>query len=333
MPTLSCIIPLYNCGPYIMRCLDSLLLQNVDMEIIVIDDGSTDNGYDIVVEYASAHKNILLLRQDNHGPSSARNMGLRHATGKYVYFMDADDFIKPDTIRQLVALMEERGAEMARFQTRIIPEEESDSIAQAKTECHKLHVSHEYTGGAYIESTKAMAGVTLWRHIFLRDAITNSGVKFNESLYLEEDYVFLLELLCRTGRVIVCDGDKPHYWVKRLSSSSNTVNIRALRSMRLLIGAYVSLLQKFCLQSKICRDYIYVRIALAMQVYLFAQARRGDLDDIRHSLSYFKKLGIYPFKTRRALTVKGNLMKGNKLKWIIINTQPLLMFVAKFMKR
>ena len=92
---LSVIIPMYNASQYIQQCLDSIVVQDgfPDFQIIVIDDGSNDNGADIVQEYSLKYSNIELYKQENQGVSAARNRGMDLARGKYVSFIDADDMV------------------------------------------------------------------------------------------------------------------------------------------------------------------------------------------------------------------------------------------------
>lgn len=329
-PILSVIIPLYNCAKYIERCLLSVLAQDVDMEIIVVDDGSTDGGDRIVREFMIQKQNIQLFSQENLGPSAARNFGIQQSSGKYIYFMDADDFLKCGSLGQIITLMQEYSAEVARFQTQIIPESTGDSIAIKDNECRPLKISNVYSGIEYIESTHAMAGVTLWRHIFSKKLIDDSFVIFDVALYLEEDYVYLFNLLIHAQKVIVCDGDKPHFWVKRMSSSSNSVNQRALNSYISLFYAYHSLLNLYSDDvSKVVRDFIFVRLALAMQVYLFSLVRAKQQIALKNTLAVLKDLKLYPFKTTRALRAKYNPLKGNKFKWLIFNVEPLLTLMLK----
>ncbi len=94
-PVLSIIIPMYNTAPYIRQCLDSIIVQNgfPDFQVIVIDDGSNDNGADIVQEYSLKHSNIELYKQKNQGVSAARNRGLDVARGEFISFVDADDMV------------------------------------------------------------------------------------------------------------------------------------------------------------------------------------------------------------------------------------------------
>ncbi len=100
----SIIVPIYNVEEYIEKCICSILSQNFkDFELILIDDGSTDNSYNICNSYAQKHKNIVLCNKQNGGVSSARNYGLNLAKGEYVIFIDSDDFISPDYFEKLQA--------------------------------------------------------------------------------------------------------------------------------------------------------------------------------------------------------------------------------------
>lgn len=94
---ISIIVPIYNAAPYLPNCLDSLLRQTErDIQIILVDDGSTDGSYAIAHSFAAKDPRILLLQQSHAGQSAARNIGLQHAKGDYVAFVDADDALAPD---------------------------------------------------------------------------------------------------------------------------------------------------------------------------------------------------------------------------------------------
>lgn len=95
---LSIIVPVYNVEQYISACLDSLYRQGVDeglYEVVVVNDGTPDRSMNIVNQYVSEHTNIKIIQQENGGVSVARNNGIKHATGKYITFLDADDEIYP----------------------------------------------------------------------------------------------------------------------------------------------------------------------------------------------------------------------------------------------
>ena len=110
MLTLSIIVPLYNSEKYLPKCLDSLLNQDIpeqDYELILVDDGSPDGSREIAEEYALRHSNIIVLTQSNKGTSGARNTGIRRACGRYLCFVDPDDFILENSFSVLIRRMEE----------------------------------------------------------------------------------------------------------------------------------------------------------------------------------------------------------------------------------
>ena len=110
----SLIIPVYNTTDYLRRCLESAVSQTyANMEIICVDDGSTDGSEKIVDEFAAGDKRVIAIHQENRGESNARNSGLRIASGDYIGFMDCDDWIEPDMYESLVAALEAENADMA----------------------------------------------------------------------------------------------------------------------------------------------------------------------------------------------------------------------------
>lgn len=114
METVSIIIPVYNVQEYLTECIDSALEQTYkEIEIILIDDGSTDDSGRICDLYAGRNSKIHVIHQKNEGLSAARNKGIDACSGKYIYFLDSDDFISPDTIQTLVNLSEVNNADIA----------------------------------------------------------------------------------------------------------------------------------------------------------------------------------------------------------------------------
>ncbi len=110
---ISVIVPVYNVEPYLAGCLDSILSQTYrDLEILLIDDGSTDRGGTICDEYAAKDPRIRVFHTENRGLSAARNRGLDEAKGEYVGFVDSDDRIDPDMFEYLLEAAERTGADV-----------------------------------------------------------------------------------------------------------------------------------------------------------------------------------------------------------------------------
>lgn len=118
-PLVSVIIPVYNVENYLKECLDSVLNQTYkNIEVIVINDGSTDKSLHILEDYSSKFNNIKIIDQENSGQSVARNKGLENAKGKYIYFLDSDDYILPDTLKKLIKKLEMNNLDIIRFAAR-----------------------------------------------------------------------------------------------------------------------------------------------------------------------------------------------------------------------
>ena len=112
----SVIVPVYNVKSYLNECLDSLLSQTLDgIEIIMVNDGSTDGSESVAAEYADRYSNFKLINRENGGLSAARNTGLDMAKGKYVYFLDSDDFIAANTLEILYNKAESNDLDQVRF--------------------------------------------------------------------------------------------------------------------------------------------------------------------------------------------------------------------------
>lgn len=111
---ISVIVPVYNVEPYLEKCLDSIIGQTYkDLEILVIDDGSTDRSGEICDNYAQKDKRIKVFHTENQGLSTARNLGLDHAKGEYIGFVDSDDWIEPDMYACLLKNAEQTSADIA----------------------------------------------------------------------------------------------------------------------------------------------------------------------------------------------------------------------------
>ncbi len=113
MPKVSVVIPVYNIGDVLGRCLDSVVNQShSNLQILLVDDGSSDNSLDICQQYARQDNRIEVYHHDNHGVSYTRNVGIRNSTGEYIIFIDGDDYISADYINDLVNTASANGADI-----------------------------------------------------------------------------------------------------------------------------------------------------------------------------------------------------------------------------
>lgn len=197
----SVIIPIYNVEKYLRECIDSVLCQSYkNLEIILVDDGAIDSSGIICDEYALKDKRIKVIHQENQGLSGARNTGFYHATGKYVYFLDSDDWIVPETIEVLYDRSEKEAADVIFFEA-LSFEDENPEIMMPKGYSYK----NEYDTGSGKQMLRELqmnkeyhSAVPL---LFINKSFMDKiSICFGQGI-LYEDVLFTYELLCRAERV------------------------------------------------------------------------------------------------------------------------------------
>lgn len=186
MPLISIIMPVYNAEKYLKKSLGSLTAQTFqNIEIICIDDGSTDNSSNIISELASKDKRIVFLTQSNSGPARARNLGLQNAQGKYIMFCDSDDWYEPDMCQ--VMLNHISAADITICNANVIDEHPDTSRTD-----HVGYYKNKYSG---IQSINHMlirqTNVVLWNKIFKKDIIDKYGINFPNEREYDDDCFYL----------------------------------------------------------------------------------------------------------------------------------------------
>ena len=141
---ISIIIPVYNSEKYLATALESAKNQTYqNIEIILVDDGSTDNSITILEKYALSDNRIKIISQTNQGISAARNAGIKMATGKYITFLDSDDFLSRDAIEKMVTAIENNYVDFVVCQAHAFAETEADYVRLEKMEEWNIEISDE----------------------------------------------------------------------------------------------------------------------------------------------------------------------------------------------
>ena len=198
-PKVSIIIPVYNTEEYLRSCLDSVISQTLsDIEIICVNDGSSDYSLDILSEYAKRDSRIKIITQDNRGLSEARNRGLNEATGDYIFFVDSDDFIHSQCLETAYSLAKENDADLVdlRYTSRREMAFLSRTVKIRKVRCKVA--SNPFSLGINKERFKILFFVwtKLYRRIFLR------GLRFIPNIQFE-DFPFVFGVLSKMPKTVV----------------------------------------------------------------------------------------------------------------------------------
>lgn len=229
MIDLSVIVPAYNCEKYIGRCLDSLLNQEkLDIEIVIVNDGSTDNTENICQEYVDRFKNIKLLSKKNEGQGIARNIGLREAKGKYITFVDSDDYVNKNCYSMAINILDENNADFFAGQIKKVGEKEiiNASLNINEINYHKYNENKNDIVKSLLAGQDIDAGCRVSSSacdkIYAKKVIDHYNLEFySEREYLSEDILFNIMFLNRCKMCIISDMDMYNY-VTNVSSFCHT---------------------------------------------------------------------------------------------------------------
>jgi glycosyltransferase involved in cell wall biosynthesis len=248
MVALSLIIPIYNSEEQIARCLESIINQSFkDFEIVLVDDGSTDNSVAICEQYINCNENIRLHKKTNGGVSSARNFGLSKAIGEYIGFIDSDDFVLPEFFDCFSSSLNFKSA---------------DLICQGFISDNGKWTVIKSLGDRFIENNKLDEAFfelesnecfsVVWNKFFRRSIIARFELNFNESVQYGEDRLFVLSYLFYAGSILILSTSGYNYCRSSVGSLSSTR--QEIKKLQLFIQEEHSLFTRYL--KKFPSDYL-----------------------------------------------------------------------------
>ncbi len=222
----SVIIPVYNSEKYLSGCLDSVLAQTYkDIEVIAVDDGSSDGSPDLLARYAAADERVRVLKKNNGGASSARNMGISDASGDYVFFVDSDDNILPETIETLHADAVKNGSDLVFYDMLAVDEK------TGRTSKTNYGHTEKYAPGSGIELMRRMVAnkdfhTSVVQLFYKKSFLDRTALRFEEGI-IYEDYLFTCAAFCLADRVSYV----PEYLYSRLYRADSVMtSVKMLRN-------------------------------------------------------------------------------------------------------
>lgn len=340
MKTLSVVIPFYNSAKWLSKCLDSVLNQDVpldELEIICINDGSLDNSAEIALQYRQKYPDsIVVLSQENQGPSGARNNGMKHASGKYLCFVDPDDYVEPKVFGGLLEKMETDSLDILRFNYRIV--DENDCLIEKR----KFELLFDYspcmmTGAEFLANRLDIA-CNIWRYMYRTELIVSNGIWCFTGDYFD-DTPWLPLVLMKANRLGICDALVYNYQerndslvkAKTLSAVRKKIeggyllthllgeemgvlagNGEGQSNMRVLCGISLpdTILKKILQWYEMMIAHCVVSLLTNVAVY--------EYDSYKLHLEKLLALNVFPLSKKRASV-------RNRLKIALVNTSPALM--------
>lgn len=300
----SLIIPAYEIESQIEKCLASIKCQTYqNLEIIVVDDGSKDNTGNLCDEIAEKDRRILVVHQNNCGAAEARNVGMALARGKYVCFVDGDDFLEPDYVESLLLQIQFPGAQMAvcGYQE----EYEDGRRPRVLGNTQGLWEAEKVLGMIFFHDE---VGRSLWNKMFVRTVIQENNISFQGEYLVGEDMLFLIQYLMKISRVAITEKVGYHYLWREGSAMQkkqwdsayyrNRISwIKALKAAEMLLHDQTG-------QRGIFRTYkllVYYRILCESTGF---QGNSQKKRDFEHALlSYVRRHGMGALFSKR-LTCK-----------------------------
>lgn len=290
---LSIIISLYNCESVIVRCLESIDIFE-GMEIIVVDDGSTDHGADAVKSYAESHPYVRIISKENGGASSARNVGIDNATGNYLMFVDADDYLVSGGLEKLLTLAENENADVLKYRIQKVSKDSPQDIASLSS--FPLNVTTLNGVGKALECS-SISDYHIVDALFKSQLITDHYIRLHEDLFLHEDDVFMGEVYVHANCVV--STDMPLYRYVSDSAQSHTHRPTPERARKIVDSALLAVQYRLSATSQLHNTKIdkMERIKLMRFVYLCSRhmlSAEYSFTEYCQTLNRFREYGCFP---------------------------------------
>ena len=188
MKSLSIIVPVFNVEKYLCKCLDSLFDQDIlldEYEIIIINDGSTDDSAIICESYKNKNTNVILISQKNMGLGAARNTGIRHSKGKYIQFVDSDDYLESNVLQQLIDKMDRENLDVLRFNYQNV-NEQYEIFQPNRTIKPFVDYSDSITVGHKFLTERLGYACYAWQFIIRAELLKLQNNYFKKEIYFED---------------------------------------------------------------------------------------------------------------------------------------------------
>ena len=312
----SIIVPVYNVEKYIEKCLKSLISQSYkNIEIILIDDGSKDNSGKICDTYKGKDSRIKVIHKENAGVSEARNSGIQKATGKYLCFVDADDFVMNDYVNYMYQLIVKNSSDIA-------------VCAKMFSNFNEEQSSDEMTAvldgeNAIIRILNYRMPIGVYSRIFKKDLIKNNKIKFLKDIYMGEGFNFNVACFQKAKKVII--SNYKVYYYRRDNATSATTNFSIKKCENSLYAM------------KVMNDNLLIRTNHVMNSWKYAIWRTyTDAFDYmclgngeKANIEKFKEYKYY-IKNNYKIYKKVDISKKDKYRAILMGIFPeIIPFILK----
>lgn len=297
---LSVLVPVYNAENFIKRCLSSLMEQNInknEYEVIVYNDGSTDKSLEIVSNYSKKHNNIHVHSHKNQGVIATRNKLLKLAKGVYIYFVDADDYVAPNTLSNILNFALKNKLDIIGFDTLVT---NNLKISNSNSGCVDFNSIKIIDGTQFLKENKDLR-VEIWWYLIKKEFLGQVGISFKNKGY-DDDLGFTLSLFLKAKRVA--------YWPAKVyryfQSSESTMRSTNLKHKRRIIDYFLALIIDFTniineienkhikYKNTIKSNFQSRRDTFAFFTIIKIIRARFDIDIVKKKINTLQVIGAYP---------------------------------------
>lgn len=308
---ISVIVPVYNVEKYLDKCVESIVNQTYkELEIILVDDGSTDNCPAMCDNWAKKDNRIKVIHKENGGVSSARNIGLDNVTGEYIGFVDSDDYLEPNMYELLIENLTVTNSDISVCSTFLV-NENNDIKADNIFESQVLNQEEAVKFLSYKMNN------SLWNKLFKKEAF--EGCKFEEGHTFGEDHLILLQVLKNVNRVSFIS-DSLYYYVQRSNSTTGSkFSKRSFDQVYMKDALYNYVKENYSYVSEYYRKLSFTARENMCRKIILSNAEREFAKELNEYKKYMKK---------EFSIVKSNLSKRETLEYkMICYFKPIYKFV------
>ncbi|WP_295679040.1 glycosyltransferase [uncultured Fibrobacter sp.] len=254
-PLVSVVVPVYNTDKlYLIKCIDSLRRQTLkEIEIILVDDGSTNSCATVCDEYAEKDLRIISLHQDNKGVSVARNLGVQKASGKYITFVDSDDWCDDSVLQMVSDVAEKKDAEITLFGGTInrIGRNGKETACEVRLNLDDVkEKDYLYSACCFPRNHKDDFVLATYSKLYKRDFLLKNEIEFPRNVIYGEDRIFALRAFCCCRCFAYCNNCGYHYRINNQNQTTSRYLSKLTASMELFVSLMDSLIRKNCLIGK-----------------------------------------------------------------------------------
>ena len=316
----SIIVPVFNVESYLEQCLDSLIKQNLkNYEIILVNDGSTDKSIEICNKYAEKNLNIRLINQENKGLGAARNIGIQNAIGKYITFVDSDDFVEEDMYYGMLSQAFADDLDLIVFNMKYYYEDGSTKPLTFKLEGNKIYNRQELIEAFLTKKFESFACNKLFKRELFNE------IRYDEGVYYEDIYT-CFKILNRVNTAkAICE--ELYYYRQRNNNITSSVSINCLNDFRSAVNKVNS---DYEITSKTSRFLIQSFNIIYCCTYLDLIIKANKYKIIRENIkleNYFKNFPV------DMLIIFKNPYLDMKYKMIILSWKTHLLYLIKKTRR